>query len=216
MPVTRLCLVCHAPFTRKPSDFLNDNGKYCSKACYGHATSQRASADLAARFWSRVNKTDTCWLWTGYVQAYGYGTLIIDKRMQMAHRVSYEMAYGPILPGLFCLHHCDTPACVRPDHLFLGTQGDNMRDMVSKNRHFAVTHPERQARGDQSGPRLHPERMARGEQHVRAKLTEAQVREIRQLHATGQWSYGRLCIHFGVHKTTIALIIQRKNWKHLL
>src|SRR5262245_56294238 len=86
------------------------------------------------RFWSKVQKTETCWLWTG-AKTRGYGAINIDHHAVLAHRVSYELHIGPIPDGLYVLHRCDVHACVRPDHLFLGTHLDNIQDMVLKKRH---------------------------------------------------------------------------------
>lgn len=94
-------------------------------------------------FWDRVNisdEVDGCWEWSGRLTTAGYGFVRVvvgrNKRKQIfSHRVSYEMVYGPIEPqSLFVLHKCDNRKCVRPDHLFLGTQLDNVRDAISKNR----------------------------------------------------------------------------------
>ncbi len=86
--------------------------------------------------WTRVKKTETCWLWTGPVNSTGYGSVIFDGHKTGAHRASYEMAYGPFDKRLCVLHQCDTPRCVRPDHLWLGTRGDNMRDCAAKGRNL--------------------------------------------------------------------------------
>lgn len=93
-----------------------------------------ARAADPARFWKRAQKTDTCWLWTGAVAGFGYGVCGSRGRRARAHRVAYTLEVGPIPPGMQVLHRCDTPRCVRPDHLFLGTQLDNMRDMHAKGR----------------------------------------------------------------------------------
>jgi hypothetical protein len=88
------------------------------------------------RFWEKVDvsfKTG-CWEWTGFRGRTGYGRVRFNGRTQSAHRVSYELTWGPIPVGLSVLHSCDNRACVRPDHLSLGTQGDNMRDMFAKGR----------------------------------------------------------------------------------
>src|SRR4030095_15726266 len=88
-----------------------------------------------SNFWANVQKTETCWTWIGSLHSAGYG--IINRRRDTAiraHRVSYEMAFGPIPEGLHVLHHCDNPPCVRPDHLFLGTAVDNVNDMMAKGR----------------------------------------------------------------------------------
>jgi hypothetical protein len=106
------------------------------------------------RFWSKVKKTNGCWIWTGYRKPgyrQGYGEVRMDGRTQRAHRVAWKLINGPIPLGLFVLHHCDNPSCVNPDHLWLGTQKENMRDSRIKGRW------------------LH-------------KLTEAQVRTIRASH----------------------------------
>ena len=90
---------------------------------------------VAERFWSKVRRTDGCWLWTASVsKAGGYGLLRVNGATRTTHRISWEIAYGPIPVGLSVLHRCDVPACVRPSHLFLGTQQDNLRDMHSKGR----------------------------------------------------------------------------------
>jgi hypothetical protein len=75
-----------------------------------------------------------CLLWLGKVGTDGYGLFKVGGKRRAAHRVSYEIHKGPIPPGLWVLHRCDTPACVNPEHLFLGTHADNMRDMVAKGR----------------------------------------------------------------------------------
>src|ERR1017187_2889980 len=90
---------------------------------------------LADRFWGKVGKTDTCWLWVGkkdpQKRGEPYGSFYVSKQVMMAaHRVSWILEKGPIPFGMFVCHTCDVPLCVKPDHLFLGTQFDNMRDKV--------------------------------------------------------------------------------------
>lgn len=86
------------------------------------------------RFWSKVEKTDGCWLWTAYLDERGYGTFGYKGKVHYAHRVSYELTKGPIPIGLHILHSCDNPACVNPAHLRTGTHTDNMRDKVERGR----------------------------------------------------------------------------------
>lgn len=100
----------------------------------------------ADRFWAKVEKTPTCWLWTASGHG-GYGKFYVarDRPRVRAHRFSWELEHGPIPEGLDVLHECDTPPCVRPSHLFLGTDEDNVRDMIEKGRqNWGV--PERAAR----------------------------------------------------------------------
>lgn len=92
------------------------------------------------RFWSKVvklNGVNACWVWNSQTDERGYGFFWLEvcKRPLRAARLSYTLAIGPIPDGLCVCHHCDNPICVRPDHLFVGTVGDNMRDMVRKGRH---------------------------------------------------------------------------------
>lgn len=128
---------------------------------------------MGYHFWKRVNKTETCWLWTGKTVGMGYGKFSHgttgNVRSYRCHRLAYEWLVGPISPGLSVLHTCDTPACVNPEHLYLGTQEKNMEDKVARNR---------QAKGDKHWTRQHPERLI-GERHPGSKITDQQVIDIR-------------------------------------
>lgn len=86
------------------------------------------------RFWSKVTKTSTCWLWVGGVAHNGYGRFWVHSTTICASRVSWELHYGPIPEGLLVCHKCDNKACVNPLHLFLGSQKQNMEDCISKGR----------------------------------------------------------------------------------
>src|SRR5229473_531412 len=92
---------------------------------------------LVERFWSKVRKSDGCWEWIAGKHRFGYG-IIRDggrgSRMRTAHRISWEFHNGSIPAGLWVLHRCDNPQCINPDHLFLGTQFDNMTDAARKGR----------------------------------------------------------------------------------
>lgn len=86
------------------------------------------------RFWSHVDKGDGCWLWTAHRSEQGYGVFSLAGKNRRAHRISYALHHGPIPAGQMVCHRCDTPACVRPGHLFLGTGRDNAADCIAKGR----------------------------------------------------------------------------------
>ena len=144
------------------------------------------------RFWARVNKTDTCWLWTGCCCNKGYGLVNIPKNKKnyahRCHRVSYILSGNIIPDGLLLRHSCRSKNCVNPAHLTPGTAQDNSNDKI------------------RDGTEL------KGEQKPHAKLTEEQVREIR---ARSTENRRLLAKEFGVFHTTIGHIIQRKKWKHI-
>jgi DNA-binding transcriptional regulator YiaG len=154
--------------------------------------SDRTRLTFEEAFWSKVIKRDSdhCWLWQGYRGTDGYGAFRFDHITRLAHRVAYELAVGPIPDGLWVLHRCDRTACVRPDHLFLGNNADNMADMVAKGRS------------------LH------GTRSPRAKLTEQSVEAIREIQKSGAMTQRKLAVLFGVSKSTISEIVRGAKWKH--
>ena len=174
-----------------------------------------AALDLAERGWrvmqtwnptfvGRIRVTKTCWIWTGRRLRDGYGTFHArsKKPSVRAHRFAYQEAYGPIPHGLWVLHRCDVPLCVRPDHLFLGTAKDNAEDRDRKGRHRA-------------GLALHPERAARGEAVGGSKLNPNSVREVRKCLAEGE-SANTIARALGVSKATIQDIRRGRTWRWLV
>lgn len=131
-----------------------------------------------------------CWEWMGATYTKGYGQFASD----CAHRWSWRIHRGPIPRGLHVLHRCDNRTCVNPDHLFLGTNLDNVRDMDAKGRRVVV--------------------VQRGEKCWRAKLTPEQVVEIRSLFQGGT-NRGRLSRQFGVTWQAIDAIVNRRCWRHV-
>lgn len=142
------------------------------------------------RFWSKVQISDDCWIWTACKDRLGYGRFYLVRPARLAHVIAYSDVYGPIPEGLEVCHDCDNPSCVRPDHLFLGTHAENFSDAVAKGR------------------------IPSGEKNHLSKLTEQEVIEIRRLRSQG---IGRneLADRFGVTGNNIWCIVARKSWKHI-
>lgn len=88
----------------------------------------------AERFWAKVDRSGECWVWTGPKHSAGYGLLRFNGKQISAHRLAWQLVGGQIWPGLCICHHCDNPPCVRPEHLFIGSHRDNMRDRRYKNQ----------------------------------------------------------------------------------
>lgn len=174
-------------------------------------------APMPARFWDKVNKAPglgpkgECWLWTASTVR-GYGNFgLTPSRWVRSHRLSWELAHGPIPGGLCVLHECDTPACVNPNHLFLGTRKDNAQDAIQKGRWYS---------GDRHWTRLHPERPLnvvfpehrnRGQHNGQAILKPETVRAIRA--ASGPRK--TIAEMFGVSKSTVYAIKGGHRWGHL-
>ncbi len=149
-----------------------------------------------ARFWERTERCGDCWLWTGPLVDGRYGTTTRHRRHHLAHRYAYLLTYGPIPAGIKVCHTCDTPRCINPAHLFLGTQADNVADMIQKGR------------ADFRKNKSH------GSAHYKAKLTEAAVRAIRARAASGE-PRTALVAAYGVCTATISHILNRRIWTHV-
>ncbi len=158
---------------------------------------------LHRAFWEKVRKEDACWIWTGARTSQGYGNLRRNGQSLGAHRLSWTLTVGPIPDGMSVLHHCDNPSCVNPNHLFIGTHLDNMRDAVSKGRFkpWNATASEEELK-KLSQPR---------ERNGRAKLTSDQINDIRRLYSAGETQVA-LAAHFGIARTQIGRIVRREQW----
>jgi len=186
------CATCGAPA----------KGKYCGTECY---RTQQRSRSVAERFWPKVNKQGPphptqprlgrCWVWTGSRTGHdGYGGIYVAAHQapgatypkpSYVHRVSWEMAFGPIPAGRHVLHSCDNRSCVKPDHLFLGDQAANMKDAASKGR--------------LSGARPN-----------RRKVSDEQIAEIFALRRRGL-TLESIGERFGVSKCFVSMVVRGKR-----
>lgn len=182
------CILCGTEYYAPPSH--RGRRQYCSHACKGKMQSENMKRPLAERFWEKVEKTESCWLWTGGLLKTGYGSIRDNGKALRAHRVAYELLVAPIPDGLLLRHSCDNPKCVNPAHLIPGTKTQNTQDALDRGHHVV------------------------GEAHYRAKLTNHAVVTIRSALAAGvPGKY--LAKQFGVDQTTISQIKLNKKWKYV-
>lgn len=157
-----------------------------TKKTYGY---RRGASSLSDRLASAAGE---CVLWTGSTTMQGYGQVRIDGKLVLCHRLAWSVTNGPIPAGMHVCHRCDTPACFNPEHLFLGTNADNVADRMAKGRSA-------DQRGDRNG---------------HAKLTAASARAIKaQLDAGG--SHRTIARQFGVSASAVAHINTGRNWSHI-
>lgn len=132
--VQRTCRECGVEFEVLPGVVNQHGGIYCDMKCRRAAQQHRWSSDeRLSRFWSMVEKTECCWLWDGYLTRSGYGYFAFDRKSEPTHRISYRLAYGEVPDGLIVRHQCDVKECVRPDHLVVGTQLENIADYLERH-----------------------------------------------------------------------------------
>lgn len=187
----KYCEACDAPFR------ISDKGdvsyfakrRFCSPQCAARATARHLP--LVDRLNQKLDKSGDCWLWTGCRSKAGYGLFSYRNRLISAHRAAFIAFRCEDPSGKVVCHKCDTPACCNPDHLFLGTQGDNIRDMHSKGRAGCAG--------------------VKGSKHHSAKLTEADILSIR----SSACDASTLADQYGITRTSIYLIRSRKTWRHI-
>lgn len=196
--IERTCVQCGKIFHVYPSQLRYRNVGCCNREC----------ADLfrhkhvLRHFWDKIaaGGPDECWQWLGGTRRDGYGVFVlcgfrhIEER---AHRFMYSLVHSGIPDGLYVLHTCDNPPCVNPNHLYAGTQLDNMHDCIARNRR----------------PQYYLEPML-GSDHPNSKLTTGDVLTIRARREAGE-KLSVIARDFPISRTTAGLICQRKAWKHV-
>lgn len=145
-------------------------------------TTLQSFRGILARFWSQVDKSGECWVWTGYCDKAGYGRFWDGDKLVRAHRFVYELLNGPTPSDVHVLHHCDNPSCVRPDHGFPGNPRINAEDREEKGRGRT------------------------------AKLTLAQVQEARALYAAGGINCPALARFYGIEQNHMRRILNGQFW----
>jgi hypothetical protein len=186
------CEACGKSFALPPARAARSEARFCSWQC--------RYPPLEERFWSKVagsDEPDGCWFWTGARDKDGYGLVTVDGKLRRACRVAYELVYGPLAVGEQACHECDANyppgdtryrGCVRPDHLFAGTNAENHTDKRVKGR------------------------APSGERNGRAKLTQAKADEIRERYARGGETCRGLAHTYGVDRAQIAKVLSGRRW----
>jgi HNH endonuclease len=185
MSIIKICHSCENPFKSKP--FRAERARFCSRQC-------RSSVSLSQmlKMIGYDLSPSGCWFLRCFITKYGYGRVGHEGKYRQAHRASWEVHRGPIPDGMDVLHECDVRPCINPDHLFLGTDIDNIADMDAKGRRYVL----------------------RGEENGYSVLTEAQVVEIRsrpRYHGSGT----EMAVEFGVSPSLISLVRLGKVWTHV-
>lgn len=190
------CQACGILITHRPRSTPSERAsrKFCSMLCSNRSHTTTPIFERMMRRVQMVTETG-CWIYEGTHDGRGYAHISTKRAKSPAkgHRVSYEHHYGPIKDGLFVCHKCDTPSCVNPHHLFLGTQADNMQDAKSKGR-----------LPDRTG-------QSRGEKNPFSKLTWDQAREIRRRISMKE-NFSEIAKDYPVKVSTISKISQNLQW----
>lgn len=189
---TKSCDHCSAVFEKdKRLDWKQWAARrYCSQDCTGKAStilnaSRRPS--VRQKFEANFDRTEGCWEWKGTIDGYGYGVLDHNRRRYRGHVLALEYDGRPVLEGQVGCHHCDNPRCVRPSHLYPGTPLDNVNDAVVRDR------------------------IAHGVRNYNAKLTPADVQEMRKL----DLPFAEIGRRFGVSRPTAAKAVKGQSWRRV-
>ena len=178
------CPTCGTVNSWPPFNAKVRNRSFCNRGCYRKRPMEPVGEKFRRSF---TEAPSGCWEWTEGKEEHGYGRFCFNGCQKLAHRVSWSLHRGVLSDEDFVLHHCDNPGCVNPDHLFLGTQEDNMKDMAAKNR------------------------ACKGMEKRNSKLSDSQVVEI--LKSTDRVC--SIAKQFGVSYSIISEIRSRKRWKHV-
>jgi hypothetical protein len=199
---TKTCPACNKQFNYLIKK--NIQRTYCSNKCsaslhnirhhreasYKNLTNEEALQRLKNMFFKNIEKTKTCWLWTGGKRG-GYGQLKWKNKTIRAHRASYLIHYNELPNHLFVCHKCDIPLCVNPEHLFLGNNTENMHDMINKGRSNFLKH----------------------NNHPMKKITIEIAREIRKSIKDKKYSLTELANKYNLSYQNIWQIKNNKTWK---
>lgn len=189
--------ICKYEGCRKPFTTKFQHVESCSVSCGRKTRTKMSQEDVMAYVLGRIEKPhgeDGCWIWTGSYTTTGYGYAFVRGTRIKAPRLVYELLCGHINPTQNVLHDpilCNTPACVNPAHLRLGSQRENAHD--------------RKKAGTQ----------VQGERQHRARLKEYQIPIMRQMYNSGEWSQQEIAKHFDVHFVTIHDVVRGETWKHV-
>ncbi len=177
-----------------------------TKGTFGATPNQYSEETIVSR--CSVEPNTGCWLWTENLNMWGYGKVCIQKKHWIAHRASFKIFNKKDIPrGMFVLHKCDVRSCVNPEHLFLGTHKENMKDMVKKGR---------AATGDRNTSRKNPHLQARGSKHYFAKLNEKDVFKIKLLLAKKTLTQKQIGAMFNTTSRNINNINVGLTWRHVV
>lgn len=215
-----ICAHCSRVFLSDKPRSERREGFCCSRVCRGARLAQPEM--VLARLMAKLDRhgsashqpqLGSCWLFTGSTNRKGYGQFVMPTppRINLAHRASWMLHNGPIPDGMFVLHKCDQPACCRPDHLFLGTNADNVEDMMKKGR-YGANRPHK--RGDEHWTHRRPDLVRRGKDIAGAVITEDDVRTIREMAQNGV-RQNFIAAKLGVSKAIVSRVVQGTSWSHV-